>query len=456
VAHNQELVGLSGWGRFPRARCRVERPENVADINFENEPSVIARGAGRSYGDAALSSDGLVLFTEKLNRQHTFDEKTGLLTAEAGTTIAEILDAFVPLGWFPPVTPGTKFVTLGGCVAADVHGKNHYRAGTFGAHVDQLELILADGKTIHCSPTTNPDLFHATVGGMGLTGVITTVSFRLRRVESDRMVVQHQPAKDLAAAMALLENAAHADEYAVCWIDSLAKRDTGRGIVISGNHAALASLPTESAVVKSSKKPPKRFTVPFNLPSSLLNPLTAGLFNRVYFQKQAFKRDPFLADLDSFFYPLDAINDWNRLYGRRGFVQYQFVLPISEALEGLRKILETTALSRVPSFLAVLKRFGAEGPGLLSFPLEGYSLSLDFPVSARLFELLRVLDEIVAKRGGRVYLAKDSCLDALTFRRMYPRFAEWQTIKKSYDHDNRFGSDLSVRLDIAAINRASN
>jgi FAD/FMN-containing dehydrogenase len=437
---------LSGWGRYPRALCRVTRPEVLSEIDFEKEPQVIARGLGRSYGDAAISSDGLVVVTDKLNRRNSFDESTGVLTAEAGMSFKEILEAFIDRGWFPPVTPGTKFVTLGGAVAADVHGKNHHRSGAFGAHVTELEILLADNRTLLCSPMANPELFRATLGGMGLTGIITRVAFKLRRIETPFVMVQHRPARDLEEALQLLNDAAHDDEYTVCWLDSVARgASLGRGILISGHHATESELP---AGFTRHGKPAKRFTLRVDVPSWVLNPLTASLFNRTYFRKQALQREPFVADFDTYFYPLDAVNDWNRLYGKRGFVQYQCVLPAPDAAAGLREILQANALSRIPSFLAVLKRFGAEGTSLLSFPMPGYSLSLDFPVRGQIFDLLRTFDEIVTSRGGRVYLAKDACLDAATFRRMYPRFNEWREIKTRYDPEDRFCSDLSRRLGI--------
>jgi FAD/FMN-containing dehydrogenase len=438
---------MSGWGRYRRPLCRVARPETVSSIDIEGEPRVIPRGAGRSYGDAATSSEGLVLLTEKLNRQHSFDAATGLLSAEAGTTIEEVLEAFVPRSWFPPVIPGTKFVTLGGAVASDVHGKNHRSAGAFGAHVHELQLIVANGSTVRCSPSENKDLFRATMGGMGLTGIITHVTFQMRPIATPFMVVRHDEAGDLEAALELFEDSKHDDEYTVCWIDSVAKgASLGRGIFIRGHHAARLELSTELAEAGVARRRSQLFTVPIDLPAWVLNPVTARLFNRLYYKRQAGKRDQFVTDFDSFFFPLDAVNHWNRLYGKRGFVQYQCVLPTAEAADGLRELLVASTSSQTPSFLAVLKRFGAEGTGFLSFPITGYSLSLDFPVRPQLFELLRTFDEIVVNRGGRVYLAKDACLKPETFPRMYPRLSEWQEIKQRFDPDHRFCSDLSKRL----------
>lgn len=443
---------LSGWGRYPRARARVVRPELVSQIALperNGESAVIARGLGRSYGDAALpADDGLVLLTERLNRYLSFDERAGVLRAEAGTTLAEVLETFVPRGWFPSVVPGTKFVSLGGCVAADVHGKNHQHAGSFGAHTTALDMKLADGSRVRCSPDDNAELFRSTVGGMGLTGFITDVSFRLVPVETAYMLVRHQPSRDLEESLGLLEERGPGDEYTVSWLDCTADGSRlGRGVLMRGNHARLNEIKNNVSPLRLVAR--RRFPVPFDLPAWALNNFTARAFNRAYFRRQASKTAHFITDIESFFFPLDALGNWNRAYGRRGFVQYQCVLPSAESREGLRLMLEALGASRLPCFLAVLKRLGAEGPGLLSFPMEGYTLSLDFPFRGRaLFDLLRKFDEIVLERGGRVYLAKDSCLDAATFRAMYTRYPEWLRIKERLDPGARFRSGLSERLGI--------
>ncbi len=443
---------LSGWGRHPRVRARVVRPEMVAHdapLVAGGEGGVIGRGMGRSYGDASLpSEDGVAVLTERLNRFLSFDEGEGLLRAEAGTTLAEVLETFLPRGWFPVVVPGTKFVSLGGCVAADVHGKNQHRAGNFGAHTTELTLKLADGSLVRCSPHEDSELFRATVGGMGLTGFISDVTLRLARVETAHMLVRHQPARDLEESLSLLEGRAFDDEYSVCWIDCLADGPRlGRGVLMRGNHARLNELKNNQSPLRP--KPRWRFGLPFYLPSWLLNRSTARAFNSLYFRLQASKTKHFITGIESFFFPLDAIGGWNRAYGRRGFVQYQCVLPTAEAQGGLRLMLEALGASGLPCFLAVLKRFGAGESGLLSFPLEGYTLSLDFPVRGRaLSDLLKRFDELVRERGGRVYLAKDSCLDAETFRAMYARYPEWRRVKERVDPGGRFRSALSERLDI--------
>jgi decaprenylphospho-beta-D-ribofuranose 2-oxidase len=441
-----KTMELSGWGRYPRRNGRVARPENVSSIELVGS-SLITRGQGKSYGDAAIPTEnGCALLTERLNRFLAFDENTGILKAESGTTLAEVLETFVPRGWFPAVTPGTKFVSIGGCVAADVHGKNHHQAGSFGAQTTELEIKLADGTDLACSPEREADFFRATVGGMGLTGVITEVSFRLNPIETASMMVRHQPARNLEECLRLLENPSN-DEHVACWIDGTAKgARLGGGVMMSGRHARRDKLNEKASN-------PLRFQLrhsprlPFSPPAWALNNLAAILFNRLYSWRQTRQTAPFLAGFDSFFYPLDALGNWNAFYGNAGFVQHQCVLPSSEAATGFRLMLEALAASGLPSFLTVLKRFGAEGAGLLSFPLAGYTLAIDFAMRGRpLFDLLKTLDEIVLRHGGRVYLAKDACLDAGTFRAMYPRYRDWQEIKARVDPGNRFRSALSERL----------
>lgn len=438
---------IHGWGRYPRGRSAVVRPEKIGEAVPPAEGGVIARGQGRSYGDAAMSADGLVMLTERLNRFLAFDESSGVLRAEAGTTLAEVLDVFLARGWFPPVTPGTKHVSLGGCFAADVHGKNHHRDGAFAAHVSEIEIITADGRRRHCSPQNDAELFRATAGGMGLTGIITEVSLKLIRVESAFVVARHRRARDLDALLEMLEGGEHDDKYSVAWVDSLARGGRlGRGVLMTGHHATRSELPPKVA------DPFRRgvdavHSLPFDFPSWVLNPMSVSAFNELYYRRQGARAEPSVADVESFFYPLDRIGSWNRMYGARGFTQYQCVLPPATARVGLRMLLEMLAGSRRASFLAVLKRFGPEGRGHLSFPVEGYTLALDLPVTGPdLFQLLEKFDRVVLEHGGRVYLAKDARLKPETFRAMYPRFEEWRRVKAAVDPEDRFTSDLSRRL----------
>ena len=410
---------------------------------------MIARGQGRSYGDAAMFEAGIVMLTERLNRFGSFDEQSGLLSAEAGMTLAQIIDEFLPRGWFPAVVPGTRFVSLGGAIAADIHGKNHHCDGAFGAHVKEIEMVLADRSRRRCSPEKDAPLFWATIGGMGLTGLITEVVLRLIPVESSYMVVQHHQAPDLDGSFAALADKSWDDHYTVAWIDGLAEgKNVGRGVLMRGHHAALDDLPANLRSQPFSK-PRRQYNLRFDFPSWVLNSATVKAFNAFYYRWQGRRRQPFIADCDSFFFPLDRIGNWNRMYGKRGFVQYQCVLPTAVARAGMQMILEALAAARRPSFLSVLKRFGPAGKGLLSFPIEGYTLTLDLPVSdPGLFPFLNSLDAIVLKYGGRVYLAKDARLQAESFRAMYPRLDEWLAIKSEVDPEGRFASDLARRLEI--------
>lgn len=439
---------LSGWGRYPRQTCELERPERYADLHADlhaEAHGVIARGQGRSYGDASLNEHGRVLLTERVNRMLDFDVERGVLCAEAGVTLAEVLQLIVPHGWFLPVTPGTKFVSLGGCVAADVHGKNHHHDGGFGEHVLSIELILADGSRKICSASEQAELFWATVGGMGLTGVIGEVSLQLVRIDNPAMMVRHHAAENLEQLFALMQDDSIDDRYTVAWIDSMAKRGQfGRGVLMCGHHAVAEDLPRALKFVQKRQR-----AIPFDFPAFVLNPASIAAFNALYYRREGAKSGPFLSHYDPYFYPLDSIGEWNRLYGKRGFVQYQCVIPDAQAYEGIKALLQALSDSGRPSFLAVLKRLGAQGSGMLSFPLAGYTLALDLPIrDAGLFSLLSGLDEIVLRHGGRVYLAKDARLSAEAFRAMYPRYEEWRRIKRTVDPHNLFSSSLARRLGI--------
>jgi len=433
---------LSGWGRHPVQSCGVLRPDRYSDLG-RIEPGTLPRGLGRSYGDAALNEGGHMVDMTRLNRILEFDETTGLLVAEAGLSLAEIADIFLSRGWFLPVTPGTKFVTLGGAIASDVHGKNHHGEGSFSAHVAWLELFTpALGRCI-CSPEDQPGIFWATVGGQGLTGIIGTVALRLKPVSSLWMEVTHHPARELESAFRLLSDPEADAPYTVAWIDCLAKgKDLGRSIFMAGHHRTEKNLPPA--------RPPRLkplIQAPFDFPSWCLNSLTVSLFNGVYYRLNGRKRFPFLSPMDPFFYPLDMVGHWNRIYGSRGFIQYQSVLPPRTAFEGVKAQLEEISSAGAASFLAVLKRLGAGGPGHLSFPTEGYTLALDLPYrGAETDALLDRLDAIVLKGDGRVNLCKDAHLSPESFRAMYPRFEEWLAIKAQVDPEWKLQSSLSRRL----------
>lgn len=406
---------ISGWGRWPRRACALEAPRDpIAAAAAAMRPgAMIARGLGRAYGDAAMNA-GRTVTTDRLNRFESFDD--GLLVAEAGASLAEIIDTFLPRGFFPAVTPGTKFVTLGGAVAADVHGKNHHAAGSFGDHVAWLDLAMADGVR-RCSPTENADLFNATLGGMGLTGIVLRAAIRLRPVESGWMRQRTIVAPDLAAAMAAFEENLHVP-YSVAWIDCLATgAERGRSLVYLGDHARAADLNGASPF-----DIPRRAArnLPFDAPACTLNRWSVRAFNAAYFRAGARKASETLVDWDRYFYPLDALHGWNRIYGRRGFAQHQSVLPLATSADGLAAMLDAIAASGLGSFLAVLKRFGKGAPQRpMSFPIEGHTLALDLPATGDAMTLMDRLDEIVVAAGGRIYLAKDARMTQRTFEAGY-------------------------------------
>lgn len=442
---------LSGWGLTPKARCDVVRPERMSELKPFSVP-YLARGLGRSYGDASLNSSGKVVLMERLNRMLSFDDKTGVLRAEGGVTLAEIIETFVPRGWFLSVTPGTKFVTLGGCFACDVHGKNHHHTGSFAQHVKEIELLQADYQTVRCSPAVKKELFWSTAGGMGLTGVIKELTIQLIPIESAFVKVTNYSTKNLEETLAVLTDPAKDEIYSVAWIDCFASGDSlGRGIVMNGHHALLEELPKGTKPFEYKKA--SKASIPCFCPSWFLGAYSVKTFNRLYYACQSGKTSPFLTDFDRYFYPLDAISNWNRIYGKNGFIQYQFVVPHKDALKSLQKILGMFSQAKYGSFLAVLKRFGPQNPGYLSFPHEGFTLALDIPMkgSKQLLEFLTTVDREVLQAGGRVYLAKDTRLSPETFRAMYPRYQEWLSEKHRVDPQTLNQSDLSRRLKMEGV-----
>ncbi len=442
---------LSGWGRFPVEPCSVYRPESqrqlAAVLESGAQPSFISYGLGRSYGDAALNGQGGVICHTRLNRFLAFDTESGVLECEAGVSLAEILQYFLPRGFFLPVTPGTKFVTVGGVIAADVHGKNHHQDGSFGNFVLDFKLLTPNGEELSCSPNNNSEVFWATLGGMGLTGLILSARIRLRPVESAWVLVDYQKATNLEDALGRMTESDVRYQYSVAWIDCLATGGRmGRAVLMRGNHAPANELP---ASIRHPLAEPShlRWTLPFDFPSVALNSLTVSVFNSLYYSvhRNAARR---LVNLEKFFYPLDAIYHWNRLYGRRGFVQYQVGLPLEGGLEGMKEVLTRLARSRRASFLAVLKRFGKSNPGLLSFPIQGYTLALDLPVASGLIPFLHELDRVVLNYGGRIYLAKDAVTTSQSFAAMYPKLERFRVIKSRLDPRGVLSSSMARRLAI--------
>jgi decaprenylphospho-beta-D-ribofuranose 2-oxidase len=444
---------LSGWGRFPVETCRVFRPEKrsslAAILASGTEPSYIARGLGRSYGDAALNSAGGVICCERLNRLIAFDSTTGILECEAGVALADILSTFLPRGHVLPVTPGTKFVTLGGAIANDVHGKNHHRVGTIASFLLDFHLLTTEGDVLTCSREQNTDVFWATVGGAGLTGLLLSARLRLQAVETAYVRVDYRKASHFEEALAVMTESDHLYDYSVAWIDCLAGgKALGRSVLMRGNPARKDDLPARQKDDPLTQRAPAGRSLPLDFPSGLLNRFSVGVFNAAFYRMHR-NQSGHIVPMESFFYPLDSIRDWNRMYGRRGFVQYQLAFPLETSRTGLAEVLERVSKSGRGSFLGVLKRFGDANAGLLSFPFSGYTLALDLPVSDGLVPFLKGLDALVLRHGGRLYLGKDAVTTPESFAAMYPRLEEFRAIKARLDPKNRLSSSLARRLGIA-------
>lgn len=437
---------LSGWGRYPLLQATVYRPRSMEALRdlVLSEPNLIARGNGRAYGDSAINISATIE-TRYLNRMISFDPASGQLVAEAGVLLGDIIAAFLPRGWFPMVTPGTKFVTLGGAIGADVHGKNHHRDGSFRNCVDWIDVMGPDGEIRCCSPQEEPELFDHTLGGMGLTGIILRAAIRLRPVETAWIRQTTIVTPNLKAAMAAFETAQDAT-YSVAWIDCLGLgANLGRSLVMLGEHAVRADLSRQQARTPFRVKPKRKLSVPIDLPAHALNSHTVRALNALYYWAGARKNRTQLIDWDKYFYPLDAILGWNKIYGRKGFVQFQCVLPLNRSEAGLSALVAEIAKARSGSFLAVLKRFGKEDCAF-SFPMEGYTLALDFPVTNKSLELLERLDQITIAHGGRFYLAKDSRMMAATLSASDPRAADFRAYRDSRGYTSRFRSAQSERL----------
>jgi FAD/FMN-containing dehydrogenase len=423
-------MALRSWGQLPASPAAGERWWNNRDADLPNVAgNMLAYGNGRSYGDVGLNGGGTLLHTRGMDRFMAFDEHSGVLTCEAGVLLSEILEVLVPRGWFLPVTPGTRFVTVGGAIANDVHSKNHHGAGTFGCHVRRFELLRSDGSRRICSSSENPDWFAATIGGLGLTGLITWVEIELRPIPGSDINVENTRFNGLDEFFAINAEAETQHEYTVAWIDCLAMPI--RGIFMAGDHAAGGRLDINTR---------KTLSVPLTPPVSLINGVSLRAFNQAYFHRPlATKQRVHYAP---FFYPLDSVLHWNRIYGRQGFFQYQFVLPMS-AREALDDILKCIALSGQGSFLAVLKTFGDKpSPGMLSFPMPGMTLALDFPNCGTATRLLfDRLDTLVSEAGGRLYAAKDARMSASFFRSSYQRLDEFMPFI-----DPNFSSDFARRV----------
>jgi FAD/FMN-containing dehydrogenase len=434
-------AALESWGRYPRAQ------QEAFPLFWSTETppfdsirgTVLPYGRGRSYGDVCLNDGGTLLTTGRMDHFLAFDTETGRLRCEAGVCLDQILDLIVPRGWFLPVTPGTKFITVAGAVANDIHGKNHHRMGTFGEHVYGFELLRSDRGRLVCTSTQHPELFRATVGGLGLTGLILSVEFQLQRIPTPFIKVENIKYRGLADFFTLVQESESAFEHTVAWVDCLASgARLGRGIFMRGNTATSAEVGTARGGGDK-----RRFTFPFDAPGWLLNRATVSAFNALYYHKQRRERETRLVHYDPFFYPLDAILDWNRMYGRRGFFQYQFVTPMTVSESVVSRVLEKVSASGAAGFLAVMKTFGHRPPtGMLSFPRQGVTLAMDLPnLGERTLRLLEELDEVVLGKGGILYPAKDARMSPQSFQASYPN---WREFAKFIDP--RFSSSFWRRV----------
>ncbi|HEY6876570.1 MAG TPA: FAD-binding oxidoreductase [Polyangiales bacterium] len=441
---------LAGWGANIRADCALAQPETARELAQSlDRTGTIARGLGRSYGDPAINASGQVLGMTRLDRYLGFDDATGTLTCEAGVSLARIIEDFAPRGWFPMITPGTKFVTVGGCIANDIHGKAHHAQGSFVSCVDALTVLLANGETVRASRDENADLFWATFGGMGLLGIVLTVTMRLRKIETSYFRQKSVVAGSLAEMLDALEEYDRVFPYSVATIDVYASgAQLGRGVIAFGDHARRDELPAKYARDPLRISPPPRLSVPVELPEFTLNRLSIRAVN-AFAQFTQRHLQP-IGHYEGFFYPLDMLGHWNRGYGRRGFTQYQFVIPFEDGLQRMRTILEFILRSGELPFLNVLKRMGKASGGVLSFPREGFTFAIDFPIRDRTVSVVRELDKLVLEAGGRIYLGKDAYVDAATFRAMYPAVEPWLAVKQKYDPTNVFTSNLARRVGLLA------
>lgn len=439
-----EIKDISGWGRYVKAPCKIFAPPNIIEAcQTIKKEGVISRGLGRSYGDASLNENRYVCKTLFFDKFVDFDCNSGLLRCESGVSLNDILQVFTPNGWFLPVTPGTKHVTVGGAIACDVHGKNHHKDGSFSRFVKNIWVLTSDSNVLKCSREQNSDLFWATVGGMGLTGIIIEAEIQLKKIDTSYIKCKTLKFKNIDELFDGFNKNDKAHTYSVAWIDTvLTGKKFGRSVLFVGDHANLNEVSKEISdplKVLIEKKP----KIPFGVPSFFVDPFMIKISNAFYFSKH--KNSESIAGFDKFFYPLDAIENWNRIYGKKGFLQYQLVLPIEKGVQGVTEIIDKV-VRYGGSSLSVIKKMG-EQEGILSFPMKGYTLTLDFPVKAGLMDLIKELDRIVIGYGGRVYLAKDATLDERTFKLMYDgKWQKWLEIKNKYDSEGIFTSNLSRRI----------
>ena len=436
---------VQGWGRYAGTMSAVFLPTDAEDLAVGELPSsdLIARGLGRSYGDAAQRSGGSVLVTTECTNVRWIDRQAGLVRADAGVTIGQLISQFTPKGWFVPVTPGTRQVTVGGAIAADIHGKNHHIDGSFGQHVQSLRMRLASDEVITLSPADNAEVFWATVGGMGLTGLIIDADIQLMAIPTSIVAVETQRVSLLEDLLDEMRRSDIQHDFSVAWLDLLGNC---RSVLTQGSFATQAQLDDldrhSAAGLHQQPSTPSITLPPFPLPRVAVTPGVKA-FNALWWHKAPTKLTVTGESITAFFHPLDVITDWNRVYGRAGFVQWQCIIP-DNAIQTLHDIVDR--LAGLPSYFSVLKRFGAGNDSPLSFPAPGWTLAVDLPATAKALHGLRPLDRIVADVGGRIYLAKDARMQPELFEQMYPRLADFKAVRDAVDPDRRFRSDLSERL----------
>lgn len=443
-----DRASLCGWGRLTYAEVAASRIGNISQaveaLNEVQSEGAIVFANGRSYGDVALNSSGQALLTSGFSRRKGLDSQTATIVCDPGVTFHELLREFLPLGFLVPVTPGTGFATIGGAVANDVHGKNHDLAGSFGDHVLWLEQLLPSGEIKRVSKKETPELFAATIGGVGLTGILLSICFKMQRVSGNSVVSREERIPNLDHFFEAFERTRATATYSVGWVDALAKgKNLGRGIFET---AELSETMLTDVIPKSRR-------VPIDFPNFVLNSASIRMFNHAYFRRVPVGGWQKQLLLEKFLYPLDSILEWNRIYGKRGFYQFQCVIPEESGYQGIRTLLEYIAQSGSGSFLAVLKTMGGEGEGYLSFPMRGLTLALDFPNKLRIADLLKHLEKITLDHGGRIYLAKDACLSAEGFATMYPKLSQFRQVLDTIDPMHRMNSDMARRLKIHSENK---
>lgn len=428
---------ISGWGGYPQSNSKSFTPSSASEVaSICSESPLIVRGSGRSYGDSSLFET--VLSTKRLNHILHFDEQNGILECQAGLTFRQLLQVIMPRGWIFPVMPGTSHVSIGGAIASDIHGKNHHLAGSFSEHLESIFVQIGTGERIEATRERYKDLFQATCGGMGLTGIILSAKIKLNKISSTNVHERRTKARDLFELFDLFDQYQECS-YNVAWIDTQTRgHKLGRSILITGEHALTGSL--NKPIAK------QLIEVPFQAPSNLLNRHSITAFNNIYYSLATLGKSSSISHIGEFFFPLDRIGGWNKLYGTSGFIQYQFVVPTQGGLDAISKILKDVSATGAASFLSVLKKFGPENSNFLSFPLEGYTLAMDIPVSLEAFKLIKRLDRIVVEHGGKIYLCKDSTLDESTFKSIYPKWPDFQAVRFKYSAVGKFKSNQSIRL----------